>query len=344
MDQTRLNLLILPLIDWYGRARRVLPWREDPSPYRVWVSEIMLQQTRVSTAIEYFNRFVAELPTIPDLAAAPEDRLLKLWQGLGYYNRVRNLQKGAREVCEKYHGELPRDIAALRSITGIGDYTAGAIGSIAFGLKTPAVDGNVLRVVSRVTGDTRDIGDVKLRAEYADLLRPLMPDGFESAFTQSLMELGALVCVPNGKPHCEDCPAKDLCVAGRDHLWERIPVKSAKKGRRVEHREVYLLVRDGRVAIAKRPATGLLAGLYEFPNALKGERPEYLQSVVLTACGKAKHIFTHVEWRMELFSAMLPEKSGMQTDLIFASGEELNSAYPIPSAFSAALKRAKALL
>ena len=339
MKQNVLNFCISPLIEWYEENCRTLPFRESRLPYHIWVSEIMLQQTRVSTAVPYFERFVKALPTIALLAACDEEKLLKLWQGLGYYNRVRNLQKGAREVCEKFGGELPADYDQLRSITGIGEYTAGAIASIAFGLKTPAVDGNVLRVVSRLCGDESDITGIGLRREYADVLRPLMPDGKESEFTQALMELGALVCVPNGEPHCSSCPLRFWCVAHNEGTTDSIPFKSAKKARRVESRDVYLVFSDdGKVLLHKREDRGLLAGLWEFPNFLEGEEtPSFLKGLELEKGIRAKHVFSHVEWQMQ---ALITQTSLDVCDdrFVFASVEELENLYAVPSAFSAFFK------
>lgn len=338
MEQSLLPICIKPLILWYRENCRALPFRETADPYHIWVSEIMLQQTRVSAAIPYFERFVKELPTIQALSECDEEKLLKLWQGLGYYNRVRNLQKGARIVCEKFGGSLPQDYDALRSITGIGDYTAGAIGSIAFGLKTPAVDGNVLRVVSRIVADERDVTDVSLRREYAELLRPLMPDGEESEFTQALMELGALVCVPNGAPQCQLCPLSEFCAAKRLGKMDVIPVKSSKKARRAEERAVYLLFDEaGRVLLHKRSARGLLAGLWEFPNYLSAEeKPAFIRSIKLCKTISAKHIFSHVEWHMQGYVGTVVDLP--QGDYVFASLAELSEKYAVPGAFSAFLK------
>ncbi len=334
MDRSKLELFARPLLEWYEVNRRILPFRENPRPYYIWVSEIMLQQTRVSAAVPYFERFVAVLPDIRALAECDEGELLKLWQGLGYYNRVRNLQKGAREVCERFGGELPADETDLKSITGIGDYTAGAIGSIAFGLKTPAVDGNVLRVVARLCADERDIADVSLRKEYADLLRVQMPDGREGDFTQAIMELGALVCVPNGVPHCEECPLSAICKARADGLTDHIPYKSKKKERAVQKRSVYLVVCGERVLLHRRPRTGLLAGLWEFPNFLLNEElpPEFAKLNFRKDCS-AKHIFSHVEWHMQSHLAKCTETFDYE-DGIWVTLKELEEIYAVPGAFS----------
>lgn len=334
-----LKKCISPLIDWYRENARALPFRQSKSPYHIWVSEIMLQQTRVSAAVPYFERFVEALPTVRDLAACEEDKLLKLWQGLGYYNRVRNLQKGAREICERFGGNLPASYEDLRSITGIGDYTAGAIGSIAFGLKTPAVDGNVLRVVSRITLDERDVAEPSLRREYVEVLRPLMPDGEESNFTQALMELGALVCVPNGVPLCDMCPLSEFCLARQCNLTDAIPVKSPKKARRIENRQVFLAVtQKGRVLLHKRAKKGLLAGLWEFPNVLQGDEvPPFLSQLSFEQGGSAKHVFSHVEWHMQSFLIKM-EEGEVPDGYVFASKEELMETYAVPGAFSVFVK------
>ena len=206
--------LIQPLLEWYPSHARVLPWREEPAPYRVWVSEIMLQQTRVEAVKPYFERFMKELPDIRALAECPEDRLLKLWEGLGYYNRVRNMQAAARTVMKDYGGVLPPDYEALRGLKGIGDYTAGAIASIAYGIPVPAVDGNVLRILMRVSQDDSDIMKQSVKTRARELLLPVIPEGQAGKLTQALMELGATVCVPNGEPKCPQCPWQ----IGRAHV------------------------------------------------------------------------------------------------------------------------------
>ena len=219
------------LLRWYDGCARVLPWREDPAPYRVWVSEIMLQQTRVEAVKPYYERFLERLPTVKAVAEAPEEQLLKLWEGLGYYNRVRNLQKGAQQVMERFGGEVPADFKALRSLPGVGDYTAGAIASIAFGIPVPAVDGNVLRVLSRLLARREDILDAKVKKRVETEITGIIPKGRAGDFNQSLMELGAMVCLPNGAPKCGNCPLEAICLAHRAGIQGELPVKAPKKPR-----------------------------------------------------------------------------------------------------------------
>ena len=258
----------LPQIaDWYSLSRRVLPWREEPTPYRVWISEIMLQQTRIETVIPYYRRFLEELPDVAALAAAEEDRLLKLWEGLGYYSRARNLKKAAQLVLRDWGGELPRTAAELKKLPGIGDYTAGAIASIACGQPEPAVDGNVLRVLSRLLESEGDVLSPAVKKAMTGLLREHYPGGDAAALcTEGLMELGETVCVPNAAPKCGLCPLRTLCRARQKGTAERFPVKTPPRPRRIEERTVLLLRCGGRWAIRQRESSGLLAGLWEFPN------------------------------------------------------------------------------
>lgn len=302
------------LLQWYDYNRRILPWREDPTPYHVWVSEIMLQQTRVEAVKGYYDRFLTCLPDIAALAAAEEEVLLKLWEGLGYYNRVRNMQKAARVIMEAYGGEMPADYEGLRALPGIGDYTAGAIASIAFGRSYPAVDGNVLRVMSRIACSEEDITKEQTRRKLKEDLTFAIPKR-SGDFNQSLMELGATVCLPNGKPLCEQCPVMHLCKAFHAGRETELPVKTGPKARRMENRAVYLVFYDGKVLLHRREKKGLLAGLWEFPNILiengKNKMTPAKAKAILeelmpegVECKaykgqKAKHIFSHVEWHME---------------------------------------------
>ena len=302
------KLFINKMLDWYDANARVLPWRENHDPYRVWVSEIMLQQTRVDTVIPYYNRFMETFPTVEALADADEATLLKHWEGLGYYTRARNLQKAAKTIVEQYHGIFPRDYDAVRALPGIGDYTTGAICSIAFEQPTPAVDGNVLRVFSRLLTDDSDILDPETKKRYTKMLADVYPENRRGDFTQSLMELGALICVP-GTPACERCPVQTLCKANKNSTQELYPVRQAKKGKKVEQLSV-LLISDGvRLAINKRDK-GLLANMWEFPNvsgwletaAVKARLADMGYDVQKVVKGKmVKHIFTHVEWQMQVF-------------------------------------------
>ena len=281
------------LLAWYDEHKRPLPWREELNPYRVWVSEIMLQQTRIEAARGYFQRFMTALPTLEALAAADEETVLKLWEGLGYYSRARNLHKCARLLVEEQGGEFPRRAAELRKLPGIGDYTAGAIASIAFGEPEPAVDGNVLRVLSRLTRSGESIGEAKVKNRFREELRAIYPMGRCGDFTSALMELGEVICTP-GTPECGKCPLASLCeghACGEETLY---PVMPEKKPRRIEHRRVLLMICGDKVALRRRPDKGLLAGLWEFPNDTEQEPPENG-----AACGAAVHIFSHVEWHMQ---------------------------------------------
>lgn len=307
-EQALLRQCLDRLCRWFEAAGRPLPWREDPEPYRVWVSEIMLQQTRIEAVLGYYSRFMAAFPTVEDLAAADEERLLKLWEGLGYYSRARNLKKAAALIVSDYGGRLPGTAAELRKLPGVGDYTAGAIASIACGQPEPAVDGNVLRVLSRVLASAEDVLQPAVRKGFSEALRAVYPAGKEAGLaTQGLMELGEVLCLPNAAPDCPACPIRDLCRARAEGEPERYPVRSPKKPRRVEERTVLLLAAGGLWAVAKRPDKGLLAGLWEFPSlpGWPGEtalREQLAQQggapLSLAPCGEAKHLFTHVEWHM----------------------------------------------
>lgn len=331
-----------PLLAWFQANRRILPWREDPQPYKVWVSEIMLQQTRVEAVKPYFERFVTELPTIRDLAECEEERLLKLWEGLGYYNRVRNMQIAARTLMEEYGGELPADYDQLLKLKGIGHYTAGAIASIAYGIPVPAVDGNVLRVITRVTEDHTDIMKQSFKTLMEESLRETMPRDAASAFNQALMELGATVCGPNGAPDCECCPLKELCIAGKKGTAMEYPVKSKAKKRRLEDRTVFVIQDGSKVILNKRPKRGLLAGMYEFPNVeghlSEEEALEYVKNLGLAPVRilrleEAKHIFSHIEWHMDGYVVKVAQLEEDDSGLLFLEAEDCLANYPVPSAF-----------
>ena len=321
-----------PLLEWYDRHARILPWREQPTPYRVWVSEIMLQQTRVEAVKPYFERFIGELPTIRDLAEAPEDRLLKLWEGLGYYNRVRNMQKAARQLVNGYGGEMPQDFDAILALPGIGSYTAGAIASIAFGMRRPAVDGNVLRVLSRLEKSYDDILKQSVRRRFEKELLQVIPEERAGDFNQSLIELGAIVCVPNGAPKCPECPLKELCRAHADGVELELPKKS------------------------------LLAGLYELPNlpgrlnreeVLEFVKKQGLSPLRIQKLPAAKHIFSHIEWHMTGYAVKVEEppafwdnggtepeeqdirKASAWEGIFFVEKEQMEEKFSIPAAFGA---------
>ena len=304
MELSQLPALLLP---WYEEHKRDLPWRRDREPYHVWLSEIMLQQTRVEAVRGYYARFLAALPTVEALAACDDDRLRKLWEGLGYYTRVRNLKKAAQVLVEQYGGVFPQTWAEVRALPGIGDYTAGAVCSICFGQPEPAVDGNVLRVVSRLMASTEPVTKPQTKRAVTEALREIYPAGRCGDFTQALMELGATVCLPNGAPDCKHCPAAVLCRSQEEELWREIPVKEKKKPRKQEEKTVFLLRCGEKWAVRKRPETGLLAGLWEFPNVpghLSAQAA--LEQAASWDCkprelrrslGKT-HIFTHIQWEM----------------------------------------------
>lgn len=337
-----------PLLAWYEENARILPWREEASPYRVWVSEIMLQQTRVEAVKPYFERFTSALPGIRELAICPEERLLKLWEGLGYYNRVRNMQKAAQTVMDDYGGRMPGDYEKLLGLPGIGRYTAGAIASIAFGIPVPAVDGNVLRVLSRVTMCGGDILKQSVKNRWEKELAAVIPEDRPGDFNQALMELGAVVCVPNGMPKCGVCPVKELCAARERNQISEYPKKAQKKSRKIEDRTV-LVIREGeRTAIRRRPEKGLLAGMYELPNLAgclsQQEVLEYLKEKKLSPIRirkleDAKHIFSHIEWHMTGYLIRVEEMEHRESEeLIFVETEKKEETYPIPAAFGAYMK------
>ena len=335
-----------PLLAWYRENARDLPWRQTDDPYRIWLSEIMLQQTRVAAVLGYYARFLEAFPTVQALAAAPEERLMKLWEGLGYYSRARNLQKAARIIAEQ---GFPDTYEGLLTLPGIGDYTAGAIASAAFGRREAAVDGNVLRVVARMTDNHGDILDAKVKKTIRTQVQAVMPETAAEirVFNQALMELGATVCGPNGAPKCDVCPAREICLGYQRGTAEDLPVKRTKKERKIEEKTVFLLLRDGKVALRKRPKSGLLAGLWEFPNVegtlTEQDAPAMVEAMRLTPKAwrnqrTAKHIFTHVEWHMTGYTL---EVSGSGTDdLLWVDAKELAN-YAVPSAFGRYYAEAK---
>ncbi len=337
--QERLENLIRVLPDWFAANKRDLPWRADREPYHVWLSEIMLQQTRVEAVKGYYSRFLAALPDIPALAAADPELLHKLWEGLGYYSRVRNLQKAAQLILERHGGVFPRSWEQVRALPGIGDYSAGAICSICFEQPTPAVDGNVLRVLSRVLAEERCVDEPRVKRELTALLAACYPSPGAGTLTQALMELGATVCLPNGAPNCGLCPAGEFCLSREGELWRRRPVRAKKKPRRVEQRTVFVLRCDGALALRKRKSSGLLAGLWEFPNlpghleaqaaldlaAERGLRPRALEREL-----ERTHVFTHIQWDMRCFYL----RCGAQAPgFTWVREEELDSRCALPTAF-----------
>ncbi|MBQ3509273.1 MAG: A/G-specific adenine glycosylase [Peptococcaceae bacterium] len=328
------------LLPWFADNARDLPWRKDKEPYHIWLSEIMLQQTRVEAVKGYYHRFLEKLPDIKALAEAPEDELLKLWEGLGYYSRVRNLQKAAQVIMEQHNGVFPSDYAKILALPGIGDYTAGAVASICFDASTPAVDGNVLRVISRITEDYQNILAPAMKKRIADNLRRVYPGG-EMAYTfnQSLMELGATVCVPNGAPKCEICPMNGVCLACKNGTWTVLPQKEAKKKRRIEYKTVFVLQCNGNTAVQKRPANGLLASLWQYPNvegtldtqaALNQAQEWGVKPVSVDKVLPGKHIFSHVEWHMTCYYLQCENQSDL---FVWADENAMNTQIALPTAF-----------
>ncbi len=342
--------ILQKLPDWYRSQAdlRELPWRKSPTPYHTWLSEIMLQQTRANAVIPYYERFLAALPDIAALAACDDDALMKLWQGLGYYSRARNLKKTATIICQEHNGKIPQDFKTLLALPGIGRYTASAIGSIAFGQPWPAVDGNVLRVISRALASTADIALPATKNSMEQALLPHYPQSETAGdLNQAFMDLGATICLPKGTPHCARCPLEKICLAHAEGLEQELPHKSSPQKRRCENRTIFLLMQGDKVALHKRPPKGLLAGLWEFPN-LEGKlsktaAKEWLQTHGLSAkhihsLPAAKHVFSHIEWHLSGWRIELTPPSDLilQKDslpFVWADTQELAEKYSLPSAF-----------
>ena len=331
----RLPALLLP---WYREHRRDLPWRKDRQPYHIWVSEIMLQQTRVEAVKSYYTRFLKALPTVEALADCDDDLLYKLWEGLGYYSRVRNLKRAAIVIMEQHEGIFPNTHAEILKLPGIGAYTSGAICSIAYDLPTPAVDGNVLRVVSRLLNDSTPIDLPETKKAVTHMLSEIYPKD-AGDFTQALMELGATICGPNKAPDCENCPCRDICLGYQEGTAEQLPVKSPKKAKRQEDRTVFILRCDSRYALEKRPNKGLLAGLWQFPNvsghqnmlqALETVQTMDLQPREILREVERKHIFTHIQWNMKGIYLEVAETGG---NFQWFSPTEINTQAALPTAF-----------
>ena len=334
------------LLFWYDHNARILPWRADKNPYRIWVSEIMLQQTRVEAVKPYFERFMEAFPTVSHLAQAEDDYLMKMWEGLGYYNRARNLKAAARMIMSEYGGCLPASFDELIRLPGIGSYTAGAIASIAYGIPLPAVDGNVLRVISRVLGDREDIKKASVKAGIEAELKDVMPRDEASHYNQGLIEIGALVCIPGGEPRCSQCPLASICLTRKNGWWKEIPYKSPDKARKIEERTVFIIEYQDKVAIRKRPPKGLLASLYELPNIegkASGEAvPQVLgldreQVESVEQLPEAKHVFSHVEWHMTGYRVVLSKEEN-PLSCFMVSRKDLEQTYALPNAFNAYTK------
>ncbi len=333
------------LVQWFQEEQRNLPWRKDNDAYRVWVSEVMLQQTRVDTVIPYYNRFLEKFPTIESFADADEESILKIWEGLGYYSRVRNLHTAVKEVVAKYGGKVPDTKEEISKLKGVGPYTAGAVLSIAYGKPVPAVDGNVMRVLSRLLLLTDDIAKPASRKIFEEAVEELMYHDHPSHFNQALMELGALICTPSS-PACLLCPVREHCQAFAKGVQEQLPVKTRKKSTR--HEDIVAVVlkdEEGKILINKRPGKGLLANLWEFPNLkvvplLDGW--EILQDFLSTEYSMdavieqedftvVQHVFTHLTWKINAHEGRLKSGNidGNET-LKFVTEEELEElAFPV---------------
>lgn len=325
------------LLAWYDQHKRILPWRDHATPYAVWVSEIMLQQTRVEAVKPYFHRFMKELPTLQDLALCEDEKLEKLWEGLGYYNRVRNMKKCAILCMERYGGQLPASYEELLQLPGIGAYTAGAIASIAYQIPVPAVDGNVLRVFARVLYMEDDIGKEATKKKFQAIIQTYLPQRCD-AFNQALMEIGALICVPNGFPHCDQCPLASECIAYQKQDQLRLPIKQPKKQRTIEKLSVLVILCKQKVHLIKRPQQGLLANLYQFDlieGSLSKEKAlqqaaQIAHPIAIEPLANTKHIFTHKEWHMKGWLIHVEEPVGDSG--LWASQTELLNTYAIPTA------------
>lgn len=350
-QQDRIGEITAPLLHWYAKNKRVLPWREDKNPYHIWISEIMLQQTRVEAVKGYYARFLERLPQVEDLAEVGEDELMKLWQGLGYYNRARNLKKAAEMIAGEYHGRFPEEYEELLRLPGIGEYTAGAIASMAFGKPVPAVDGNVYRIYTRLFADGSDIMQGKVRKRIREEIKAVVPEKCPGEYNQAWMDLGAVICLPNGAPLCRECPIRTWCLAKERGDMTVFPVKASKKKRKVQDRTVFLLEYQGKYLIQQRPEKGLLAGLWEFPAQEGRLSPEQLRLFLekwnvdadgVELLGSGKHIFSHVEWHMKGFYVKLErafERQKLPPSVIFVSRDELSQSYALPTAFRFYLKQ-----
>lgn len=351
MQQIEITItdMIQPLLAYYDANRRILPWREEPTAYRVWVSEIMLQQTRVEAVKPYFARFMDALPDIESLAMAEEEELLKLWEGLGYYSRVRNLGKAAKIVMEQYHGKMPDEVSELLKLPGIGSYTAGAVASIAYGKAVPAVDGNVLRVMSRVFEDERDVLSATVKKDWENRILAAMSKDRPGDFNQALMEIGAMVCVPNGAPKCAQCPFQTFCKAHLHGTELAYPYKAPKKARITEERTVLILRDENKTILVKRPSKGLLAGMYEFPvmegyvteqEIIAYLKQQGLETIWIKPLEDAKHIFTHKEWHMKGYMIRVDEldRRNVPKEWLFVEPDETREKYPIPTAYAKYMK------
>lgn len=325
------------LLGWYDSQKRDLPWRINQDPYRIWVSEIMLQQTRVETVKPFYHNFMDKFPTIQALAEAPEDEVLKAWEGLGYYSRARNLQAAAREVQARYGGIVPDTRDEILKLKGVGSYTAGAILSIAYEKSEPAVDGNVMRVFSRLLYMTDDIGKASSKVKFEELVRQVIPAGRAGDFNQALMELGALICLPRN-PQCLTCPVFDYCLARKEGVQDELPVKGKAKPPKAVHLLVTIVARGDEYLINKRPEQGLLAGLWEFPMVnedVESDDEEIIQADLLKRFGvrigaiapvtSIQHTFSHLQWNLDVYRADFLSGEIRSETALFVPADQLDN-------------------
>ncbi len=347
MEQEKIASAVAPLLAWYRENKRPLPFRADADPYRIWISEIMLQQTRIETVLPYYERFLGTFPTVGALAEAEDELLMKCWEGLGYYSRARNLKKAAKKVMTDFQGVIPDTVEELLTLPGVGAYTAGAIASIAYGRPAPAVDGNVLRVICRLLADKSDVLQMSVRKRITALLEAVYPKAPADAsdLTQGLMELGEVLCVPGENPRCDACPWNKICEACKQNLTKEIPYRAPQKPRAIEEKTVFLFRCGDKIALRKRPSSGLLADMWEFPShpAIldEGEAREAVLSMGLfplrlSFATDAKHIFSHLEWHMRGYTVECEKEEGERFS--FVSYKELKSTYALPGAFKAFLR------
>lgn len=338
------------LLAWYNENKRDLPWRKGRDPYHIWVSEIMLQQTKVDTVLPYFERFTELFPTIDHLASASEEKVLKAWEGLGYYSRARNLHKGVKEVQSKYQGKVPDSKENILDISGVGPYTAGAILSIAYNKPLPAVDGNVMRVISRIYNLFDDISKGKTRSKIENIVEQLIPEEIPGDFNQALMELGALICTPKS-PHCLLCPVLELCEGRKEGNEEKLPIKAKKKSPKVIYRISLVIQTEDKVVLVKRPSEGLLANMWELPSIehtsplFKEEWEEniynhfrlipQLQEVWMNV----QHTFSHIHWNLQIYE--LNQYEGKLPDYFTWINKDQLSELAFPKAYQEAIKRIK---
>ncbi|NJP37806.1 A/G-specific adenine glycosylase [Alkalicoccus luteus] len=318
------------LLGWYDNEKRDLPWRRERDPYRIWVSEIMLQQTKVDTVIPYYERFLTKFPTLDALAEADEEEVLKVWEGLGYYSRARNLHQAVKEVRDEYGGVVPSTEKEIATLKGVGPYTAGAVLSIAYDVPAPAVDGNVMRVLSRIFSIYDDIAKPASRKKFEAITRDLLPEERAGDYTQALMELGAVVCVLRS-PACLLCPVAEHCSARKEGVQEFLPVKAKKKPPRSVQLAVGV-VQDssGRYLVEKRPDTGLLAGMWQFPHAEEG-----IEGLLETgregwqSLTQIKHVFSHLVWEMDVYQTRHDIQSLTDRQALLTLDELKQKAFPV---------------